>query len=217
MTDREWPTSADKRYEREEDVPSRNAAEAPASAGATEQAGEPVRVETTEPAGAQERTGTPESAAAERSDAPDALGGEWTAGAREAAEALSSADAADETDGENAPGVPGAEPLDGGGVPLDADDEPLDAEHEPLEADDEPLDEGALNAMIEEICNSKAEEFHMIGYESVTGKDVWDCVSSKYKTLPPLHKIVNDILSLRPTGLMNWMTLSVWKQSERGR
>ncbi|MCI3923657.1 post-transcriptional regulator [Paenibacillus sp. TRM 82003] len=72
-----------------------------------------------------------------------------------------------------------------------------------------------MSAMIEEICNSKAEELHMLGYDSVTGKDVWDCVSSKYKELPPLHRIVNDILSLRPTGLMNWMTLSVWKQSEK--
>jgi hypothetical protein len=79
----------------------------------------------------------------------------------------------------------------------------------------EPLDEQTLNEMIESICVSKAEEFHMLGYESVTGKDVWDCVSSKYKELPPLHRIVNDILSLRVTGFMNWMTLSVWKQSEK--
>jgi hypothetical protein len=80
---------------------------------------------------------------------------------------------------------------------------------------DEPMSEQAMNAMIEEICNSKADELHMLGYESVTGKDVWDCISSKYKVLPPLHKLVNDILSLRATGLMNWMTLSVWKQAER--
>jgi hypothetical protein len=70
-----------------------------------------------------------------------------------------------------------------------------------------------LNAMIEAVCNSKAEEFHMLGYESVTGRDIWDCVSSKYKETPPLHRVVNDILSLKPTQLMNWMTLSVWKMS----
>jgi len=92
------------------------------------------------------------------------------------------------------------------------------AEHEAEpKADDraEPLDDEALNAMIETICNSKADEFRMLGYDSVTGKDVWDCVSSKYKELPPLHKLVNDIMSLRATGLMNWMTLSAWKQAER--
>jgi len=83
------------------------------------------------------------------------------------------------------------------------------------ETDEEPLSGEALNAMIENICNSKADEFHMLGYDSVTGKDVWDCVSSKYKELPPLHRLVNDIMSLRATGLMNWMTLSVWKQAEK--
>lgn len=75
------------------------------------------------------------------------------------------------------------------------------------------LREDDLNAMIEAICNSKAEEFHMLGYESVTGKDIWDCASSKYKETPPLHRVVNDILSLKPTQFMNWMTLSVWRMS----
>jgi hypothetical protein len=83
------------------------------------------------------------------------------------------------------------------------------------EAEIEPLRGEDLNATIEDICNSKADEFHMLGYDSVTGKDVWDCVSSKYKELPPLHKLVNDIMSLRATGLMNWMTMSAWKQAER--
>ena len=83
-------------------------------------------------------------------------------------------------------------------------------------AEFEPLDDEALNDMIEQICHSKAEEFQMLGYESVTGKDVWDCVSSKYKELPLLHKLVNDILTLKATDLMNWMTMRMWKQSERG-
>jgi len=85
-----------------------------------------------------------------------------------------------------------------------------------VEAEAAPLDEQDLNAVIEEICNSKADEFRMLGYESVTGRDVWDCVSAKYKELPPLHRLVNDIMSLRATGLMNWMTLSAWKQPDIG-
>ncbi|WP_325176700.1 post-transcriptional regulator [Paenibacillus alkalitolerans] len=75
------------------------------------------------------------------------------------------------------------------------------------------MSDNELNAMIETICMSKAEEFHMLGYGSVTGKDIWDCVSSKYKETPPLHRVVNDILSLKTTQLMNWMTLSAWKMS----
>jgi hypothetical protein len=80
---------------------------------------------------------------------------------------------------------------------------------------DKPLDESDMNAMIEELCNSKAEEFRMLGYETITGKEIWDCASAKYKEMPPLHRLVNDILSLRPTQLMNWMTLSVWKQTDK--
>lgn len=77
------------------------------------------------------------------------------------------------------------------------------------------LSEHEMNSMIEEICNSKAEEFHMLGYDSVTGRDIWDCVSAKYKETPPLHRVVNNILSLRTTDFMNWMTMSAWKQSDK--
>ena len=91
-----------------------------------------------------------------------------------------------------------------------------DATEADAETEAAPMDEQALNAMIEEICNSKADEFRLLGYDSVTGRDVWDCVSAKYKEIPPLHRLVNDIMSLRVTALMNWMTLSAWKQTDNG-
>lgn len=70
-----------------------------------------------------------------------------------------------------------------------------------------------LTGMIEELCHSKAEEFRMLGYEHVDGKEIWDCVSAKYaKTgMPELHQLVNDILSLKVTQFMNHMTLSAFK------
>jgi len=69
-----------------------------------------------------------------------------------------------------------------------------------------------LNKQIEDLCKSKAEEFAFMGYEHVTGKEVWKCVSHKYNNeLPPLHKMVNDILSLKVTTFMNWMTLNAYK------
>jgi hypothetical protein len=70
-----------------------------------------------------------------------------------------------------------------------------------------------LNGIIEGLCNSKAGEFRMLGYEQVTGQDIWNCVSDKYhKTgTPALHKIVNDILSLKTTQFMNWMTMRVYR------
>jgi hypothetical protein len=75
------------------------------------------------------------------------------------------------------------------------------------------MSEEELNQTVEELCISKAEEFQLLGYEHVTGRDVWDCVSDKYVKTgnPPLHRIVNDILSLRVTQFMNWMTMNVYR------
>ncbi|OBR65813.1 hypothetical protein A7K91_17410 [Paenibacillus oryzae] len=69
------------------------------------------------------------------------------------------------------------------------------------------------DAEIEELCCSKAEEFRMLGYEHVAGKDVWECVSARYAKTgqPALHRIVNDILSLKATQFMNALTLNAMK------
>ncbi|MGZ4112449.1 MAG: post-transcriptional regulator [Tumebacillaceae bacterium] len=76
------------------------------------------------------------------------------------------------------------------------------------------LTEQELNEEIAEICNSKAEEMHMLGYEQVTGADVWNCVSSKYKKgLPPLHRLINDILTLKSTQFMNWLMMNAYRES----
>lgn len=37
-----------------------------------------------------------------------------------------------------------------------------------------------LSEDIEAMCISKAEEFRLLGYEYVTGKDIWDCISRNY-------------------------------------
>lgn len=37
-----------------------------------------------------------------------------------------------------------------------------------------------LGEDIEAMCRSKAEEFRLLGYEYVTGKDIWDCISRNY-------------------------------------
>jgi hypothetical protein len=77
------------------------------------------------------------------------------------------------------------------------------------------LNEKELGEMIEGLCASKAEEFRMIGYDNVTGEDVWHCVSEKYQKtgMPQLHAMVNDILSLKITQYMNWLTIHMYKQS----
>ncbi|EXX85256.1 hypothetical protein BG53_09025 [Paenibacillus darwinianus] len=70
-----------------------------------------------------------------------------------------------------------------------------------------------LNATIESLCESKMEEFRLLGYEHVSAKQIWECVSDKYHKngTPALHQIVNDILSLKVTAFMNFMTLSAYR------
>ncbi len=79
----------------------------------------------------------------------------------------------------------------------------------------ENMSESEMDATIEALCRSKAEEFRLVGYEHVTSKDVWICVSSKYEKegIPPLYKLVNDILSLKVLTFMNFMTISAYKGS----
>jgi hypothetical protein len=81
------------------------------------------------------------------------------------------------------------------------------------------MSELEMNETIEQLCLSKAEEFHLIGYDQVTGADIWECVSDKYhkKGTPPLYEVVNDILSLKVTQFMNFITLSMYRGEIRKR
>ena len=79
----------------------------------------------------------------------------------------------------------------------------------------EELDEQDWDDAIEMLCQSKADELVLVGYEHVTSKDVWNCVSQIYEKegIPPLHKLVNDILSLKATSFMNYLTMSALRGS----
>ncbi|WP_138495753.1 post-transcriptional regulator [Paenibacillus pinistramenti] len=80
---------------------------------------------------------------------------------------------------------------------------------------EEEINEQELMKAIDQLCLSKAEEFHLFGYEHVTADDIWECVSSKYKKggIPPIHRLVNDILTLKATAFMNYLTLSAFRGS----
>lgn len=79
--------------------------------------------------------------------------------------------------------------------------------------EERPMTDEEWATTIEHLCVSKAEEFRLIGYEYVTGEEVWHCVNDKYAKTgqPAMHQVVNDILSLKVTKFMNFMTLSAYK------
>lgn len=78
------------------------------------------------------------------------------------------------------------------------------------------MDQASKREWFEEVaalCQSKAEEFALLGYENVSAEDVWECVAQAYKEKPRLHKMVNDILSLKPNTYMNYLMLQMYKNS----
>lgn len=63
-----------------------------------------------------------------------------------------------------------------------------------------------------EILESKRDEFHLLGYDGVDVDTIWECVLSKYKQeLPRDYQLVNDIYSLKPTQLMNWLQMKAFQ------
>jgi hypothetical protein len=94
--------------------------------------------------------------------------------------------------------------------------ESTEAEQHFIKAEHQALSEIELNEVIESLCLSKVVEFKLLGYDHVTGKEIWDCVSDRYRKsgMPALHQIVNDILSLKSTKFMNWMTMSALKGAQ---
>ncbi|WP_421616845.1 post-transcriptional regulator [Brevibacillus sp. TJ4] len=78
------------------------------------------------------------------------------------------------------------------------------------------MDQTSKQQWFEEIaalCQSKAEEFALLGYDNVTAEDIWECVCQAYKEKPPLHQMVNDVLSLKPNKYMNYLMLQMYKNS----
>jgi len=68
-----------------------------------------------------------------------------------------------------------------------------------------------IEKAIENVCRIKADEFRIQGIEA-TGKQVWMCVSAKYKKgNPSLHQMVNDILGLKSSGFINWLLVEAQK------
>lgn len=77
-----------------------------------------------------------------------------------------------------------------------------------------PLQDPETRFSIEQLCELKAEEFRMYGYENVTGEQIWECVSENYRHgYPRLNRIVNDIMSLKVNHFMNWLMISAYKDA----
>ncbi|MBE3553935.1 MAG: hypothetical protein IMW85_02830 [Thermicanus sp.] len=62
------------------------------------------------------------------------------------------------------------------------------------------------------LCEMKSEEFTLMGYDKVEKGEIWAYLKGKNKKEnPPLHRLVDEILSLKPNDLMNWLTINAYK------
>jgi hypothetical protein len=71
---------------------------------------------------------------------------------------------------------------------------------------------------VQPAVKSKKEEFHFMGYESVTEEEIWNCVLTKLKKKkeePRLHILVDYILSLTLNDFMTWLTIQAYTEDVR--
>lgn len=61
------------------------------------------------------------------------------------------------------------------------------------------------------ICEAKAEEFRLLGYEKVTGPQVWECAVSRIKGRVALHDLVGTVLGLQVQQFMTFTTMNAYK------
>jgi hypothetical protein len=67
---------------------------------------------------------------------------------------------------------------------------------------------------VKSLCLAKAAEFHLLGYEEVTAKEVWQCVQGMVKQDDlHLYQMVELVMGLNIGKFMNFMTLSAYKGS----
>ncbi len=65
--------------------------------------------------------------------------------------------------------------------------------------------EGEPSRDIAMLLDGKVREFHFLGYEHVTSKQIWSYFQQLRKRRPQnLHELVNAILSLQPQAVMNY-------------
>lgn len=73
-----------------------------------------------------------------------------------------------------------------------------------------------IRGLVKPAMDSKLEEFELIGYGHIQEKEVWDYLENKRwkkeEEEKPLHQVVNDILTLKPGDVINFMAMESYKK-----
>ncbi|MFC3883055.1 post-transcriptional regulator [Bacillus songklensis] len=70
---------------------------------------------------------------------------------------------------------------------------------------------------VKPAMDSKLEEFELLGYGHIQEKEIWDYLEKKRwkseKEKKLLHQVVNDILTLKPGDIINFMAMESYKNA----
>jgi len=81
-----------------------------------------------------------------------------------------------------------------------------------MEASKHPVE--FYKKQVEPALQSKMEEFRIFGYDRVSLQEVWNCLEKKKwkkKEDKLLHEVVADILSLKVSEYMSYLTIEAYK------
>jgi hypothetical protein len=72
-----------------------------------------------------------------------------------------------------------------------------------------------LRQKVKPAIESKLEEFELLGYGHINEQEIWDYLEKKrwQKQEKPLHQVVNDILTLKPGDIINFMAMESYKNT----
>ncbi|PGL70566.1 post-transcriptional regulator [Bacillus sp. AFS055030] len=69
--------------------------------------------------------------------------------------------------------------------------------------------------MLQVVIESKLDEFRMLGFDTVSEDDLWECLERtswrKKEDEPKLFQLVEDILSLTVNDYMNYIRIEAFK------
>lgn len=70
---------------------------------------------------------------------------------------------------------------------------------------------------MEPVLDSKLDEFHLLGYKRATKDEIWRCVTErlhKKKHYVPFYAFTDELLNLKASVYMTWLTVSSYKEPE---
>ena len=64
---------------------------------------------------------------------------------------------------------------------------------------------------LKQLCEARAADFRLLGYDSISAHEIWICVQKMTKGQVSLHQWVANVLTLNIGQFMNFTTMNAYK------